>query len=182
MISVHSHQIDGQSKEDVPVFLSEIAHSCIDWGADAIIGHGPHLLQPIEVYRDKPIFYSLGDFILELYSVPVAPADFYGKVGMHHEAGVHELLTTRSKNFTIGLMEQRKMLQTVIPVWEMKDGKMTGLKLFPLEGKMRDKGNKNEMGLPFLVEDDDIFERLSAMCKPYGVSMRKNGKFIECEW
>ena len=67
-------------------------------------------------------------------------------------------------------------------MWEMEDGKLTSLKLFPLEGKMRDKGNKNEMGLPFPVEDDDIFERMSEMCKPYGIRMKKSGKFIECEW
>ncbi|MBQ7381054.1 MAG: CapA family protein [Clostridia bacterium] len=182
LVSVHSHTLKGDNKEDPADFIVELAHKCIDAGADAIIGHGPHLLQPIEVYKDKPIFYSLGDFILELYSVPVAPADFYGKVGVHHEAGVHELLRTRSKEFTIGLMEQRKMLQTVVPVWEMEDGKLTSLKLLPLEGKMRDKSTKNEMGLPFPVEDDDIFERLSVMCKPYGVSMKKNGKYIECSW
>ena len=35
-------------------------------GADAIVGHGPHLLQPIEVYNDKPIFYSLGDELTDV--------------------------------------------------------------------------------------------------------------------
>lgn len=35
----------------------------IDWGADAVAGHHPHVLQGIEVYRGKVIAYSLGDFI-----------------------------------------------------------------------------------------------------------------------
>ncbi len=180
IISMHAHSLCGYNKEEPAEFLKELAHRAIDAGADAVIGHGPHLLQPIEVYRDRPIFYSLGDFILELYSVPVAPADFYGKVGVHHEEGVYQLLKTRSKDFHIGLMEQRKMFQTVIPVWEIEDGKLKSLKLFPVEGKMR--GSKNESGLPFPAEDDDIFNRLSEMSKPYGVSMKKNGKFIECAW
>ncbi len=34
-----------------------------DWGADAVIGHHPHVLQGIEVYRGKVIAYSLGDFV-----------------------------------------------------------------------------------------------------------------------
>jgi poly-gamma-glutamate capsule biosynthesis protein CapA/YwtB (metallophosphatase superfamily) len=35
----------------------------IDAGADGVIGHHPHVLQPIERYHDKPIAYSLGNFI-----------------------------------------------------------------------------------------------------------------------
>lgn len=40
----------------------ELAHALIDAGADVIIGHHPHVPQPIEIYKDKPIFYSLGNF------------------------------------------------------------------------------------------------------------------------
>ncbi len=39
------------------------AHKFIDAGADAIIGMHSHCLQPVEIYNDKPIFYSLGNFI-----------------------------------------------------------------------------------------------------------------------
>ena len=38
-------------------------HKMIDAGADAVIGMHSHCLQPIEIYNDKPIFYSLGNFI-----------------------------------------------------------------------------------------------------------------------
>ncbi|MDR0843703.1 MAG: CapA family protein [Tannerella sp.] len=37
----------------------------IDAGADAIVGHHPHVFQPEETYRDKTIFYSLGNFIFD---------------------------------------------------------------------------------------------------------------------
>ncbi len=40
----------------------EIAKSLIDAGADLIIGHHSHTLQPYEVYKNKYIFYSLGNF------------------------------------------------------------------------------------------------------------------------
>lgn len=42
--------------------MVELSHKLIDAGADAIIGHHPHVPQPIEIYNDKPIFYSLGNF------------------------------------------------------------------------------------------------------------------------
>jgi len=43
--------------------LRKFARLAIDAGASAVFGHGPHLVRPYELYRDKPIFYSLGNFI-----------------------------------------------------------------------------------------------------------------------
>jgi poly-gamma-glutamate capsule biosynthesis protein CapA/YwtB (metallophosphatase superfamily) len=34
----------------------------IDLGADAVIGHHPHILQPLEIYKGRPILYSVGNF------------------------------------------------------------------------------------------------------------------------
>jgi poly-gamma-glutamate synthesis protein (capsule biosynthesis protein) len=45
----------------------EIAHKLADAGADMIIGHHPHVVQGMEVYKNKPIFYSLGNFIFDQY-------------------------------------------------------------------------------------------------------------------
>jgi poly-gamma-glutamate capsule biosynthesis protein CapA/YwtB (metallophosphatase superfamily) len=41
------------------------AYSLIDAGADCIIGHHPHTVQSIEYYKEKPIFYSIGNFIFD---------------------------------------------------------------------------------------------------------------------
>ncbi|MDD5638802.1 MAG: CapA family protein [Candidatus Pacebacteria bacterium] len=41
------------------------AHSAIDAGADLVIGHHPHVVQILEKYKDKYIFYSLGNFIFD---------------------------------------------------------------------------------------------------------------------
>lgn len=43
------------------------AHALIDAGADVIIGHHPHVVQEIEEYEGKIIFYSLGNFIFDQY-------------------------------------------------------------------------------------------------------------------
>jgi poly-gamma-glutamate capsule biosynthesis protein CapA/YwtB (metallophosphatase superfamily) len=42
---------------------TELARLLIDNGADAVIGHHPHIYQGVEIYKNKPIFYSLGNFI-----------------------------------------------------------------------------------------------------------------------
>ena len=39
-----------------------LAHHTIDSGADMVLGHHPHVLQGVEMYNDKPIVYSLGNF------------------------------------------------------------------------------------------------------------------------
>ncbi len=41
------------------------AHQMIDWGADLIVGHHPHVMQGIEVYKGRIIAYSLGNFIFD---------------------------------------------------------------------------------------------------------------------
>jgi len=41
----------------------ELAHRLIDAGVDIIFGHHPHVVQPVEIYKGKPVFYSLGNFI-----------------------------------------------------------------------------------------------------------------------
>ena len=43
----------------------ELSHKCIDEGADMVIGSHPHVIQPIETYNGKPIFYSLGNFVFD---------------------------------------------------------------------------------------------------------------------
>ena len=181
-VSVHSHEIDGNSKEEVPEFLRKLAHELIDMGADAIVGHGPHLLRPIEVYKNKPIFYSLGDFILQLYSIEFAPNEFYIGQGLTPDKTIHELLKKRSKNFTVGLMEDPKMMQTVIPYWETENCELKSLKLMPVQLERGDC-KKGDRGLPRKAKDLKFIEEYAKICKPYGVEfiIEKDGT-ITCKW
>ena len=43
-------------------YQTELGRKCIDWGADLVIGHHPHVLQGIDQYKGKLIIYSLGNF------------------------------------------------------------------------------------------------------------------------
>jgi len=42
-------------------------HEMIDAGVDIIVGAHPHVIEPIEIYKDKVIFYSLGNFVFDQY-------------------------------------------------------------------------------------------------------------------
>lgn len=62
VISLHSgsEYTPGPNKSQ-----TEFAHAAIDTGADLVIGHHPHVVQTWEKYKDKYIFYSLGNFIFD---------------------------------------------------------------------------------------------------------------------
>ncbi|HVF30418.1 MAG TPA: CapA family protein [Pyrinomonadaceae bacterium] len=48
----------GEQRGNLPLF----AHTVIDAGADLVLGHGPHVLRGMEIYKDRLIMYSLGNF------------------------------------------------------------------------------------------------------------------------
>jgi len=48
----------GENRGDLRVFT----HAVIDAGADLVIGHGPHVVRGLEIYKDRLIAYSLGNF------------------------------------------------------------------------------------------------------------------------
>ena len=53
----------GIERENYPEdYQKSLGRKCIDWGADLVIGHHPHVLQGVEEYQGKFIIYSLGNF------------------------------------------------------------------------------------------------------------------------
>ena len=180
IVSVHHHQIEGMDKATVPEFHKELMRNIVDWGADAVIGHGPHLLRAIEVYKDKPIFYSLGDFLIQLYDVAFAPEDFYSQYGMDSDDSVIELLKKRSRDFTAGLMAQREMREAIIPLWETEGKKLKSLKLMPVYASCGE--GKYLEGLPQPAKDIAFMDKLADMSKAYGVTITEKDGLWECRW
>jgi poly-gamma-glutamate synthesis protein (capsule biosynthesis protein) len=74
-----------------PDWLKKWTHAEVDAGADVIVMHGAPLLHGVEIYRDRPIFYDLGNFIFQappteilldepiVWESVVAYVDFQGK-------------------------------------------------------------------------------------------------------
>ncbi len=63
VVSIHW----GKEYEDTPSKGQRVlGHNMIDAGADIVIGHHPHTAQAIETYKGKHIFYSLGNFIMQV--------------------------------------------------------------------------------------------------------------------
>jgi len=62
----------------------ELAHLMVDHGADVIFGHGPHVVRAIEVYQNKMIAYSLGNFLT------------YGRFNLRGYAGEAPILALKT--------------------------------------------------------------------------------------
>jgi len=52
-----------QTQDELATYQRPLGHALVDAGADAVIGHHPHALHGVELYRGRPIFYSLGNFL-----------------------------------------------------------------------------------------------------------------------
>lgn len=107
--------------------LRELAHFCIDHGADIVYGHGPHVMRAIEVYKNRFIAYSLGNFCTT-YNVSLTGISGHAPLmvvtiddnGNFLEGDVHPMIQTRGvgpRHDTTGsVLSQLKMLsETDVP-------------------------------------------------------------------
>ena len=82
--------------------LRQLAHFCIDHGADIVYGHGPHVVRAMEVYKNRFIAYSLGNFCTP-YNVSLTGISGYAPVveinihadGSFIDGKIHSFLQTR---------------------------------------------------------------------------------------
>jgi len=168
-VSIHCHDLEGTKKETPDMFLKEFAHACIDAGADCVIGHGPHLLRPIEIYNGKPIFYSLGNFILMNHVINLFPYQQYERYGVDTSENLKTLYDAITANGTRGLAADATMMSAVVPYWEVEDGKLTKLQLLPFDlgFGLPDYAN----GWPVYDPNRGIIERLAEMSEPFGTKI-----------
>lgn len=64
-IIIVSFHFGDEYKKEPNAYQKTFAHKAIDYGADLVVGHHPHVIQPIEKYKDKYIAYSLGNFVFD---------------------------------------------------------------------------------------------------------------------
>jgi poly-gamma-glutamate synthesis protein (capsule biosynthesis protein) len=94
--------INSQQQED-------LAHAMIDAGADLIIGGHPHVVQNIEKYNNKLIFYSLGNFIFDQYFSKETQEGLGVGMEIYKEKKVFNLYPIVNKMSQPKLMEEGKI-------------------------------------------------------------------------
>ncbi len=177
VFSLHNHE-PGNASQITANFAQPLAHQVIDAGADVYVGHGPHQLRGIEIYKGKPIFYSLGNFAMMNNSLDDVPADMYDQFGV--EPGTvttPELLQARNaKEFS-----DPNLYETVIAVSHFRDGRLAEIRLHPIDLGVNATGAGK--GIPHLADpvvSARILERLKRLSSPYGtrIQVRNNVGYI----
>jgi len=177
VMSLHGHQgaSGAGNNPDMAEFFPAVAHRFIDAGADAYVGHGPHMLRPIEVYKGKPIFYSLGNFIFALEGVWKYPAEMYERHKFGPEctpADVVDAWTKDKDGNPAGFLTDHKFYESVLPVCRFENNILTEMKLYPLVlGITLPTTERGEPRLADAQTGREILEGLGAASEPFGVKI-----------
>lgn len=172
VLSLHSHE-NGATRDEPAEFVRTFAHQCIDAGVDIFVGHGPHFLRGIEIYKGKPIFYSLGNFIFQNDTVYKFPQDAYNRFGLGYDATPADFFEARSARDTRGFPANPVYWETVVALVHFKRGRLEEVRLYPCElglGRPR-----SQRGRPLLASPEagaQCLERVARLCKPFGTEVR----------
>ncbi len=131
LVSVHAHESHGERWRPA-AFLETFARACVDAGADMVVGHGPHVLRGLELYRGKPIFYSVGNFIFyNEYTQRLAAEDYESQeADMRLTPG--ELHDVRCAKGEKGFPSDPLYWETVLPIVEFEGRTLAGIDLYPV--------------------------------------------------
>ncbi len=171
LLSLHMHD-QGATKEEPPEFTPIFARRMLDEGADMVVMHGPHLLRGMEMYRGKPIFYSLGNFVAQNDLVRTLPADSYERFRVDPDKTPSEVFSSRSKNGTAGFPADKRYWQTVMPNCSIEEGKFARLEIMPIT--LGHGQPVHRRGRPQLAEGEEareILTRFAALSAPFGTTM-----------
>jgi poly-gamma-glutamate capsule biosynthesis protein CapA/YwtB (metallophosphatase superfamily) len=179
LVSSHSHEMKGASKDQVADFQREFAHMCIDAGAHAYIGHGPHVLRGIEIYNKRPIFHGLGDFFYQAELIDRQPTEFYEKYGnLSVEHRTSDGYDYRIQNE--GKMNNEtnpKTYQSIIASFDINEGNVQNISLHPITlGFELPRSAKGTPEFASLGDNERILGELQELSLPFGTSIEiKNG-------
>ena len=114
LVSIHAHEGAPGNREAPAAFLVAFAHAAIDAGADLFVAHGPHVLRGIEIYKGKPIFYSLANFIFENDMVRFQPQESYDQFHLPLNSTPADFYDARSSNDTRSFPADPKIWESLI--------------------------------------------------------------------
>ncbi|MBI3981531.1 MAG: CapA family protein [Gemmatimonadetes bacterium] len=165
IVSSHTHQ-GGENAAD---FLVQFAHAVIDAGADAFVGHGPHVLRAVEIYKGKPIFYSLGDFLMQNETVELQPWENYNGVRLGSDALPGEFYSARNEQGGGSFPAQARYWEAFVAVPQFRSGRLAQVDLYPITlGFGLDRPQR---GRPLAAKGElarKIITKTQELSKPFG--------------
>jgi len=176
LVSLHNHDVTHHRahgiQDTTPPNEEIMFHRAVEAGADLVIGTGPHVLRGIEIYKGRPIFYSLGDFIYQYRTPDRIPADLLNQ---------RDIEMPKVPNGSVwDRRDSREVMETVMVRMVMNQGKLKRLQLLPIT--IDDEGPL--FGVPRLASTRrgaEIIALLQKLSAPYGTKIVPRGWYAEVQ-
>lgn len=140
-------------------YLPEFAHAAIDNGADIFQGTGVHALRGIEIYRDRPIFYGLGEFIRQM-----------DVIGLAGRGDPQRSIGPPDAEFPV-------KFESIIAINEYAGGKLKEVRIHPIDTRY-DEQKLAIRGIPRIAPPhiaQRILRRLQQLSAPLGTDIQIEG-------
>jgi poly-gamma-glutamate synthesis protein (capsule biosynthesis protein) len=174
LVSLHNHDLSHHRaygiQDHTPPNDEIMFHRAVDAGADIVLGTGPHVLRGIEIYKGKPIFYSLSDFIYQYRTPAKIPIDLIHQRDTELARGTNESVWDRR--------DPSKIFEGVLARMTINAEKLKKIQLIPFT--IDDEGPL--YGVPRLARAErakEIIETLQKLSEPYKTTIVSKGWYAE---
>jgi poly-gamma-glutamate synthesis protein (capsule biosynthesis protein) len=185
VVSVHCHEFGGPTLltastraelEETADFVTKFAHQAIDAGADIFVSHGPHFPLGIEIYKGKPIFYSVGNLVFQNETVGFFPADAYERFDLDLKATPSDFLDARTNGGKKGHPSDPAYWENMFAVCEFANKTLKEIRVHPIDqgfGRPRP-----QRGRPVLADGEvanRVIQRVTKLSQRYGTKISNRG-------
>lgn len=177
MVSIHAHEGAPGDREAPAQFLVTFAHAAIDAGADLFVGHGPHVLRGVEIYKGKPIFYSVANFIFQNEALPYQPQESYDQFNLPLTASPADYFDARSAGDTRSFPADQKIWESVEAeaIFNSKR-ELQEIDLYPITLGFRESRTIRGRPMPAAGElASSIIDRITKLSKAMGTNIAWQG-------
>jgi len=171
LVTIHAHE-SGGSREQPADFLQPFARACIDAGAQAFFGHGPHVIRGLEMYRGSPIFYSLGNLYFQAETLWQVPQEIYENCELAAMAPSGFFQKVMPRSFDAPGREADAIWEAIVPSLRLRDGRLEALTLHPIDlFRSLPPSQRGTPGLASAAVATRILERQQELSRPLGTTM-----------
>jgi poly-gamma-glutamate capsule biosynthesis protein CapA/YwtB (metallophosphatase superfamily) len=170
IVNIHSHEPSNSSLEPAQ-FLPLFARAAVDAGADAFFGSGPHRLRGVEIYKGRPIFYSLGDFFFQNDAVKRLPSDFFEQFDLPWSATVADAFDARD-NSPRAFSTTQANFESAVALSQYDGGKLTGVTLYPLTlGYEEPRSHRGRPRIASAADGQRLIKEIADMSAKFGTKI-----------
>ncbi|KIW82252.1 hypothetical protein Z517_05279 [Fonsecaea pedrosoi CBS 271.37] len=155
-------------------FQVVLAHAAIDQGADLFFAHGVHTLKGVEIYRGKPIFYGVNNFVFQNQrfrswrdDAPDSEREARRRCPTEPIVGDGEINEARW-----AWLQRPENFEAILPTSHYEDGKLVRVHIYPVDlGLERPSSEMGTPRRPSLDKARHILERVVEYSRPFGTEI-----------